>query len=201
MQHLNGQYAQMVGQVREEMLIRHQEMEARMKYELKDQENGITELQGAYHAMRSENRQNFEDIVKYQTPAPLPPVNPVQDFNNHSRKAPDGRIGGATNGTVPSKGDTLSLDGSKNLVGSRSRHQPSPTPDPQAFIPVEQIRTSGKSSSRRIPDPLPHSSHTHNAQQAPALQKRYRATNRGSGSGSGSGISSLSGSNPRMVAP
>ena len=89
MQHLNGQYAQMVGQVREEMLIRHQEMEARMKYELKDQENGITELQGAYHAMRSENRHNVEDIVKYQTPAPHPPVNPAHGSSSHSCKAPD----------------------------------------------------------------------------------------------------------------
>ena len=114
MQHLNGQFVHVVGRVREEMLIRHQEMEARMKYELKDQENGITELQGAYHAMRSENRQNFEDIVKYQNPAPPQPVNPVHVSRSHSRNAPDGRIGGATNGTVPSRGDTLSLDGSKN---------------------------------------------------------------------------------------
>ena len=114
MQQLNGQYVHMVGSVREQMLIRHQEMETRKKYEFKDQENGITELQGAYHAMRSEKRQNFEDIVKYQTPAPLPPVNPVHGSSSHSRKAPDGRIVGATNGTVPSMEDTLSLDGSKN---------------------------------------------------------------------------------------
>ena len=171
MQHLNGQFVHMVVQVREEMLIQHQEMEKRMKYELKDQENGITELQEAYHAIRSEYLQNFEDIVKYQKPAPPQPVNPVHGSSGHSRKAQDGRIGGAINGTVPSRGDTLSLDGSKNLVGSKSHHRHSPTPDPQAFIPVEQIRTSGKSSSRRIPDPPPPSSHDHHSQQAPAQKK------------------------------
>jgi hypothetical protein len=42
MHNLNGQYFHMVGRVREEMLIRNQEMEAKMKYELKDQKNGIT---------------------------------------------------------------------------------------------------------------------------------------------------------------
>ena len=89
------------------MLIRHQEMETRMKYELKDQEKRITELQRAYHAMRSENRQKFEDIVKYQTKAPPPTVNPVHGSSSHPSKAPDGRIVGATSGAVPSKGDTL----------------------------------------------------------------------------------------------
>ena len=53
----------------------------------------------------------------------------------------------------------------------------------------------------RIPDPIVASSNTTYAQQAPAQQKRYPATKRGSGPGSGSGISTLSGSDPRLVAP